>query len=581
MAQKTLTLETINDITTRINSTQDLHSLLTVIMDTASELLNCEGASLLLYDAETEELIFDIARGARGGLLAQRRIPSGQGIAGECASKRTPVIVNDAAGDARVLKSFDAEIGFTTRGLLAVPMLARNTLIGVLEVVNTRDGRAYAPGDVRLLTYLSNMAALAIYNRKLYEDLKDRMDELDCVYQISQFIRMHEDLDEALESAMRAIGDVLGVERVSVIIKEGSSFRLVKTQGFTMADHDLRIDPDEGIAGIVMRTGDPMLVRDIEKELQLSRENASRYSTRSFIAVPISHEGAVIGVLNAADKKDGQPFDYFELKVLSTIGDQMADAFARMLSRERERRLDEYRKDLETAAQIQMNSLPEIPSQIAGLRIATLYNACKDVGGDFYDLIYHNENRLSLVMADVSGKGVPAALFMEYSKTLLASQIPRTLDPATTLTRVNKEIYRHSKMGMFVTVMLIQVERDLGRLRLASAGHNHQILYRVGSDAIESLSAKGSPLGVFEGTEYLDRVVEYTSGDLLLLYTDGITEAFNLKYEEFGEDRLFDLVRTNREAAPAQLVDEIVRQVETFRNGAELGDDATMVVVRL
>lgn len=578
---KTLTLETINDITTRINSTQDLHSLLTVIMDTASEFLNCEGSSLLLYDAESEELIFDIARGARGGLLASKRIPSGQGIAGECAQSRAPIVVNDAAGDDRVLKSFDAEIGFTTRNLLAVPMLARNTLIGVLEVVNTRDGRAYAKSDIRLLAYLSNMAALAIYNRQLYEDLKARMDELDCVYQISQSIRLHTDLDEALESAMQAICEVLDVERVSVIIQDDAGYRLVKTRGFALADRDVRIDPNEGIAGIVMRTGDPMLVRDIEKELQLSRENASRYRTRSFISVPISHEEQVIGVLNAADKKDGQPFDFFELKVLSTISYQMADAFARMLAAQQERRLSEYRKDLETAAMIQMNSLPEIPSQIAGLRIATLYDACRDVGGDFYDLLYHGEERISLVMADVSGKGVPAALFMEYSKTLLAGQIPRYLDPATTLTRTNNEIYRHSKLGMFVTVMLIQVERDMNRLRLASAGHNHQILFRVKTGKIESLSAKGAPLGVFEGTEYIDRVIEYEPGDLLLLYTDGITEAYNESYEEFGEERLFELVRANPAAEPDAIRDEIVRRVGDFTAGVEQADDATMVVVRL
>ena len=581
MAQKTLTLETINDITTRINSTQDLHSLLTVIMDTASELLNCEGSSLLLYDADSEDLIFDIARGARGGLLAQKRIPSGQGIAGECAQSRKPVVVNNAEEDERVLKSFDEEIGFTTRNLLAVPMLARNTLIGVLEVVNSRDNRSYSRADVRLLNYLSNMAALAIYNRQLYEELKNRADELDCVYQISQSIGLHENLDDALDAAMNAIGEVLEVERVSVIIKDGESFRLVKMRGFAESDHDMRIDPNEGIAGIVMRTGDPMLVRDIEKELQLSRINADRYRTRSFISVPIIYDNNVVGVLNAADKRDGQPFDSFELKVLSTISYQMADAFSRMLSRQRARRLNEYRKDLETAALIQMNSLPEIPSQIAGLRIATLYNACRDVGGDFYDLHYHSEDRISLVMADVSGKGVPAALFMEYSKTLLSGQIPRYLDPATTLTQTNKEIYRHSKMGMFVTLMLIQVERNLGRLRLASAGHNHQILFRMNTGQVESLSAKGSPLGVFEDTEYLDRVIEYNPGDLLLLYTDGITEAYNDSFEEFGEERLFELVRANRDAAPDDLRDEIMRRVGDFTAGVEPADDATMVVVRL
>ncbi|MCB1315355.1 MAG: GAF domain-containing protein, partial [Leptospiraceae bacterium] len=156
-----LTLAKINEITVRINSSQDLHGLLTVIMDTAREFLDAEASSLLLYDREEEELIFDIARGQRGGLLARRRIPLGQGVAGRCASERRPIIVNDAAADERVLKNFDKEIDFKTRNLLAVPMAARDELIGVLEVLNTNDQRDFNRQDVRLLGYLSNMAALA------------------------------------------------------------------------------------------------------------------------------------------------------------------------------------------------------------------------------------------------------------------------------------------------------------------------------------------------------------------------------------------------------------------------------------
>lgn len=576
-----LTLSKINEITVRINASSDLQALLTSIMDVARDLLRSEAASLLLYDAETEELIFDIARGPSGRLLAQRRIPAGQGIAGACAAERKPIIVNDAASDQRLLRSIDADTGFQTRNLLAVPMMAGAELIGVLEALNASDGRAYDSSDVRLLTYLSNMAALAIRNRRLYDDLQERMDELNCIYEISQSVRDKETVDELLDSVLEAVSRVLGVERLSVMLLDEQGLRLARTLGFAVGDQDLRIDPESGVAGIVLRTGDPLLVRDLEKDLRMAPHQASRYSTRSFVAVPIVVDGKPAGVLNAADKRSGQAFDYFEMKVLSTVANQIADASSRIRSRQREIEIQLYRKDLDTAAMIQKNSLPRIPGRIAGLEVATRYEACREVGGDFYDLIYHSENRISLVMADVAGKGVPAALFMEYSKTLLSGQIPRNLDPVTSLMRVNQELSRQRGIELFVTCMLIQVEREFARLRLASAGHNRQILFRRRSNELELLSGKGAPLGAFPGTEYMERIYEYEPGDLLVLYTDGVTEATNRFFQEFGDDRLFALIREHSTRSPEEVIRLVFEDVTRFREGFEASDDATMMVVRL
>ena len=566
----------------RVNSAQRLDLLLPTIMDTARDLLETEGASLLLYDAETDELIFDVARGKGGSLLASKRIPPGQGIAGECARTRQPIVVHDAATDARVLRSIGEEIDFVTHNLIAVPMVAGTELIGVLEVVNTIDGREFEQHDVRVLEYLAGMAALAIQNRKLLEDVRDRADELQCVYEIAQVMMRQDRFDECLDSILSSIEKVLGVDRVSLILKdeEGGGARIVRVRGFSLDEHDIRIDPEEGIAGVVLRGGDPLLVRDIEKEMSLMPGRTAQYKTKSFVSVPVRRGDAVIGALNAADKKDGSAFDVFELKVLSSIASQIGDLYRRSLEREREIEIMNYRKDLETAAQIQANSLPRIPARLAGLEIATRYEASKDVGGDFYDLIYHSDDRISFVIADVAGKGVPAALFMEYSKTLLAGQVARNIDPVTTLSAVNQEIFTKSQMVIFVTVMLVQLEKEHYRLRLASAGHNHQILYRQGG-GVEMLSAKGPPLGIYGDVEYFDSIVEYSPGDVLILYTDGISEANDRVYGEYGEERLFELVAKNGQRSAQDLIDIIFADVIRFRNGMEPSDDATMMVVRL
>ncbi|GIX42545.1 MAG: hypothetical protein KatS3mg129_2278 [Leptospiraceae bacterium] len=577
-----LTLSQISDIVFRINSEQDLHSLLTIIMDTARNLLKTQGASLLLYDEETGDLIFDIARGDRSNILARKRVPAGQGIAGECAKTKKPIIVNDAQNDPRLLRTIDQSSGFVTKKLIAVPMLARDKLIGVLEAVNTIDNRDFTNKDVKLLMFLSGMAGIAIHNRRLYDELKNRVEELNCIYEISQTIYQYDQLDSLLDGILQSIAEVLEVERLSIVLKEGNSdFYVKKTLGFSLDSKDIRIDPNKGICSIVLKSGEPLLVRDMVKDLGISSENANQYKTRSFISVPIKKDQEVIGILNVADKKNSLPFDQFELKVLQTVASQLSSAYQRIEARKREFEIKIYKKDLETAAEIQRNSLPELPSEIAGMQIAAGYKACRDVGGDFYDFYYHSENMISLVMADVSGKGVPAALFMEYSKTLLGSFIPRYLHPVKTLQEVNTELMKNSRMGLFVTVMLIQVERDLGRIRVASAGHNHQILFRNSIRQIELLSAKGPPLGAIPDAEYKEKIYHYEPGDLLILYTDGITEAYKENYEQYGEDRLFDLIRKNYNKTPKEIVQIIFDDVQNFINGFEMMDDATLMVVRL
>ncbi|MFN3603420.1 MAG: SpoIIE family protein phosphatase [Leptonema sp. (in: bacteria)] len=578
-----LTLSNISNIVFKINSEQDLHSLLTTIMDTARELLKTQGASLLLYEEETGDLIFDIARGDRSSILARRRIPAGKGIAGECAKLKKPIIVNDAQRDPRLHRTIDETSGFITKKLIAVPMMARDKLIGVLEAVNTIDDRNFTKRDIKLLMFLSGMAGIAIHNRRLYHELKLRVEELNCIYEISQAIYQHDHLDSLLEGILESISRILEVERLSIVLKEGntSGFFVKKTLGFKLEEKDVRIDPENSISSIVFKSGEALLVRDIIKDLGFSTEYANRYKTRSFISVPIKKEKEVIGILNVADKKNGMVFDQFELKVLQTVASQLSSAYQRIEARKKEFEIKIYKKDLEMAAEIQRNSLPSIPSQIGGMEIAAGYKSCRDVGGDFYDFHYHTENLISFVMADVSGKGVPAALFMEYAKTLLGSMIPRFLHPVKTLIEVNQELMRNSRMGLFVTVMLIQIERDLKRLRIGSAGHNHQILYRKDLKQIELLSAKGPPLGAIPNAEYKESIYHYTEGDFLVLYTDGITEAHRENYEQYGEDRLFEVIKKNSEKSPKELVDMIFNDVLNFIEGFEMMDDATLMIVRL
>ncbi len=582
---RSITLGQINEITTRINSEEEITSLLSIIMDTARDLLDTEGASLLLHDEPTGELVFNVISGESNVSLREKRIPAGEGIAGECALNRHAVIVNDASKDARLFKDIDEQINFNTRNILAVPMIARETLIGVLETVNTVDGRKFSGKDIRLLSYLANMAALAIQNRRLINDLNIRVDELNCLYEISQAMQRNDSIEEILSDVLNTVHNVLKVNRLSVVIEDDHEFQtpIIHTLGFSISEEEkINIRNHEGILGKVYREGIPLLVSDYLQDLEYVPEFADRYATRSFISVPIRKDGRVVGVISVADKKSAAPFDQFELKVLTTVASQLAESLFRFQARKREAELAVYRKDIQTAAEIQRNSLPSIPSRLSGLQIGSRYESCREVGGDFYDLIYHNEDRISFLIADVAGKGVPAALFMEYSKTLLAGLIPRYLDPVSSLRAANEEIYSNSRIPLFVTMMIVQVEREFRRLRIASAGHNRQILYRAREKEIVEMSAKGTPLGAFSGTEYIENVVSYDPDDLIVLYTDGVTEAEGVRdLDFFGEERLFEAIKELGDQEPEEIIEGVLERIRDFGKGREPSDDTTILVVRL
>ncbi len=578
-----LTLTRINEITLRINSQQELSTLLQVIMQTAREFLYTEGSSLLLHDPETGDLVFDVATGQGKESLTQMRVPAGTGIAGLCAQSRNPVLVNDAQNDPRINKDIDRKLGYVTRNLLAVPMIVSGDLVGVLEVVNTLDGREFSSRDTKLLMYLSNMAALAILNRRLLDDLSGRLRELSCIYNISEQIRVTHDPDELMDNVLSSVRKELGADKVSLVMysEDTHEFITVRSLG-SPAETGKAVPADGGILGRVLKDKKPLLVSDYKEDLDFIPENHQEYLTRSFISVPLFRQDSVSGILSAADRLDGKAFGVSEMQVLATAAAQLSEALQKAESRRREAEAEQYMKDIKTASQIQRSSLPVVPPRIAGLEMAARYQACREVGGDFYDLVYHSEDRVTLVMADVSGKGVPAALFMEYSKTLINSQIPRNLDPVTTLTKSNAEIMNKSRAGLFVTVMLVQVEKEYRRLRFASAGHNHQLLLRRKEGIIENLSTKGPPLGIFPQAVFQEKLVYYDKGDVLILYTDGITESEGQEdLNFFGEERLYQSVLSRKDKEPSFIADGIFSDIAAFTEGREQFDDSTLMVVRL
>ncbi len=273
------------------------------------------------------------------------------------------------------------------------------------------------------------------------------------------------------------------------------------------------------------------------------------------------------------------------------VGD-LAQTFNRMTQNLKDDRAQLVEKEkldqeLKIATQIQQTLLPKLLPQVPGYQFGAIYTAAREVGGDYYDFLQFNANghtRIGIVVADVSGKGVPGAFLMAVTRSILRANASRTNDPENVLKSTNAILQPDIKKGMFVSMFYGLLDIESGQLEFGSAGHLPTLVYKSSSNEIQSIRCKGMALGlgnmrIFDQLLETRRVV-LDPGDVLFQFTDGVTDAVNAAGERFGTRRLIDAVRQHSGLQPQKFVDRILEQVITFTSGSPQFDDITMVAVK-
>jgi sigma-B regulation protein RsbU (phosphoserine phosphatase) len=281
-----------------------------------------------------------------------------------------------------------------------------------------------------------------------------------------------------------------------------------------------------------------------------------------------------------------------EHRVMVTTGDEFEDlahSFNTMAANLRNH-MDElqrttaekerFAKELEIANGIQQSFLPDSAPKIAGIELVAKNIPALEIGGDFYDFIPVGTDRWGLVIADVSGKGVPAALFMALSRTLIRASTLVNADPAQSIGHANRMIYEDSKSNMFVTLFYAVLDTREMTLDYVNAGHNPPLLLQGEASTVRLLKARGIALGVIDEVDLQSVKVDLTPGDVLVLYTDGVTEAINDKEEEFGEERLLRIIAENRKRPAQEIMDEILGAITSFAGDTPQYDDITLMILR-
>lgn len=345
---------------------------------------------------------------------------------------------------------------------------------------------------------------------------------------------------------------------------------------------EIRLPLGKGIAGTVGKTGKTIMLKDPYKDERFDKrfDEESGYRTKTMLCTPMKDKaGKIVGVFQILNKRRAffNKQDERFLAALS-IPASLAIENARLHLAEIENQRME--KELEVAAEIQQQLLPKELPKLAGIQLSAISIPSRTVGGDFYDVIKLDEQKVALVIADVSGKGVPAALLVSTLQAALRTYLELGFSPLELVPKLNNLIYNNATAEKFITFALCVYDTRTSTLLYVNAGHNYPLIVQSGG-GIFALNISGLCLGVLPDSRYEQAEIRLHPGDILSLYTDGVTEANNKKYELYGEPRLFSMLSNLAQKDVRDIEIGILEDVRVFSDGTPQADDITMVLMKI
>ncbi|HLE70944.1 MAG TPA: GAF domain-containing SpoIIE family protein phosphatase [Vicinamibacteria bacterium] len=395
------------------------------------------------------------------------------------------------------------------------------------------------------------------------------------------------DLNRTADQVLAGLRALFRCDSATIAIKvlgEGTEIVGHRTRSDGKADRDRpRAEVGKGIVGRVLETGKAALFSVVEEGSPVSSERRPgelRPATRSAMAAPIvGGSGRLLGALLLESNEAGR-YDNDALETLMSFGRASAAAVERSLLYAQvlddERRLE---GEMEVARQVMAGILPSETPKLAGFDVAAVIEPCYEVGGDYYDFIRLVDDRWGIAMADVSGKGVPAALVVAAMRATLYTLAKRELALRSVFRYANEFINTSTRVrAKYVTLFYAVLDVQARRMIYVNAGHLPPVVLRASGD-VDLLRSGGFPLGFFDAPRYFEQFAQLSTGDLVCLYTDGITETSNAKDEDYGRARLIEVLRRHQQRSAAEIADAILSDVRRFGERAPL-DDATVLILK-
>lgn len=412
--------------------------------------------------------------------------------------------------------------------------------------------------------------------------LATRTDLLSIISKVGVALLASTGLDQTLEQVAALVFDAVPAERVVVMLRDAISdemqVKVAKTRGNDDAIGEVRIS--RAIMKEVVENANSVLTADAQHDPKFASQTIMLQGIRSVLAVPLSvDERHVFGLIYADSPTHQASFSSEHLDILTTLASvasirvENASLLDERINRER------MERELELATEIQQRFQPAGPPEIAGYDFEGISFSCYEIGGDYYDFVERSDGKVMVALGDVSGKGTAAALLMSSLHAAVHAQISANSSIEQTITSVNEYLSENTPSNRFVTLFIGELEPQTGKLRFINAGHNPPIVARA-SGEIELLEAGGLPLGLMSFAEYESGEISLGHGDVLVVYSDGVSEANNIRDDEFGLDRLKNVIKAHISRPAAAIRDKVESALSEFTGTAPANDDITLVIVK-
>ncbi len=563
-------LDFLLDVAGLAAETLDLDQLIETVAQLVKRAIPGEIMAILLYSERRKTLRIRYATGHRQEVVRNLELRLGEGIVGLAAANRKAVRVDDVRSDPRYLNSLDP-----VRSELAVPMMARGRLVGVIDLEST-DLAAFTVEDQALLTLIASRIAFAIDNARLHRRLERSIRTLRTLTSLSQEFSSILDLDQLLSKIAMAVRVLMDFDSFSILLTEGDHLR----HRFSLR-YDERVEVDnirigEGVTGHAAMLREPILVRDTQVD---HRYIPAHPDIRSEMAVPLIIKDRVIGVIDVESVRMGH-FSEDHLRTLVLLAAPVASAVENArLYEEVERRRRDMEEDLMAARRLQRVLLPREAPEIPGLEIAIGARPAREVSGDIYDFFEHGSDYALIAFGDSSGKGAAAALYGALVSGLLRSMGPRRRGPAVLLRALNEVLLERRVAAQYVTLLSILWKPSERRMTIANAGSLPPLIIHEGT--ISQPAVEGVPIGLLEEREYEETEVTLARGDVVVLFSDGFQDQRGPDGTSFGDFAL-PHVLPGLAPRPAQKIAEgLIEALDQFRGNVGLEDDQTVIILKV
>lgn len=468
------------------------------------------------------------------------------------------------------------------RGIkILTPLIAQTELLGIAGWGEKILHKTYTEKDIEFIESLSNIAASAIKNSLIFEELKDLNKRLDnSIQQLNTLFDIGKELSSTLDSDMiirllsySLMGQMM-INKFALVLIDDGKYELLHNKG-------IKQFKDESVVSKCLKELEELGYLQLPLSVETTEETRNLCECSISLLIPMNIQNELKGIILIGEKADKSDFKQAEKEFLYLLGNQA------MISLENARLFQEalekqkLEEEINLAKEIQMKLLPKSLPQTENLDVAAMNISSKQVGGDYFDVIMNRDGELSVIIADVSGKGFPASLLMSNLQASMRALIKINLPIPEMVTRVNDIIYENTDLDKYITFFYGKIDSEKKTINFCNAGHNPPIVYRPAKKEFFPLEIGGIILGMMGGVEFDEGKFELQKDDVLVMFTDGVTEAMDADSNEFEEENLKKNIIDNHTKSAKEIMDAITSAVKEHSSGYYQSDDITIIVVKV